>query len=269
MYHSITIGDKNTWDDWHLISKTRPFFNPPKLKTKYLEIPGASGSIDVSQILTGYPLYSNREGSIDFTILNTDDLEDSSQMKWYDLYSEMMNYLNRKNFKAVLEDEPDYYYEGQFTVNSYKPGDSASNTRGVITVGYTLGPYKWANQTTTEEWIWDTFSFEHGVVYPAVFEDIRVDGETVTKIFTTREMGYAPARFTLSCTPDEGKTVLIHLDKGKDSYQESITSGEIYTNTGPTDTWVKEITEFIFYDEVELSISGNGKVSIDFRVGRL
>ena len=28
MYHSITIGDKNTWDDWHLIPATRPLFHP-------------------------------------------------------------------------------------------------------------------------------------------------------------------------------------------------------------------------------------------------
>ena len=29
MYHSITIGDKNTWDDWHMIPVTPPVIAPP------------------------------------------------------------------------------------------------------------------------------------------------------------------------------------------------------------------------------------------------
>ena len=29
MYHSITIGDKNTWDDWKIIPVSRPVVAPP------------------------------------------------------------------------------------------------------------------------------------------------------------------------------------------------------------------------------------------------
>ncbi len=43
MYHSITIGNKNTWDDWHLIPATRPLFNPPTVKTNMVNIPGGDG----------------------------------------------------------------------------------------------------------------------------------------------------------------------------------------------------------------------------------
>ena len=46
MYHSITIGSKNTWDDWYLIPSSRPVVNPPKPKTKYIDIPGADGHLD-------------------------------------------------------------------------------------------------------------------------------------------------------------------------------------------------------------------------------
>lgn len=28
MYHSITIGDKNTWDDWKMIPVSRPVVAP-------------------------------------------------------------------------------------------------------------------------------------------------------------------------------------------------------------------------------------------------
>ena len=70
MYHSITIGGKNTWDDWRLVPASRPVFNPPAQKVKTLEIPGGDGVIDLSQSLTGYPVYQNRTGSIEFIVMN-------------------------------------------------------------------------------------------------------------------------------------------------------------------------------------------------------
>ena len=71
MYHSITFinsqnKEKNTWDDWYLIPSSRPVFNPPSVKTQYIDIPGANGQIDLTESLTGYPVYKNREGSWNF-----------------------------------------------------------------------------------------------------------------------------------------------------------------------------------------------------------
>ena len=60
MYHSITFGDKNTWDDWHLIPSKRPSFNPPNVKSQYVDIPGGNGVLDLTESLTGYPLYNTR-----------------------------------------------------------------------------------------------------------------------------------------------------------------------------------------------------------------
>lgn len=171
MYHSITIGDKNTWNDWHLISKVRPFFVPPTQKTKYVEVPGSNGSLDISESLTGYPVFNNREGSFEFTILQPDDVlpnnpdypEDKFK-SWAVTYSDILNCLNGKKTTAILEDEPEYYYEGRFSVTGYKPGDSASNTRGTITISYNVGPYKWHKKKVTDPWEWDIFNFENGII---------------------------------------------------------------------------------------------------------
>ena len=75
MYHSITFRDNNgnevnTWDDWHLIPSTRPLVNLPSVRTKNVEIPGANGSVDLTEILSGEPLYGDRTGSFDFLPLN-------------------------------------------------------------------------------------------------------------------------------------------------------------------------------------------------------
>ena len=60
MYHSITFGDKNTFDDWHLIPTSRPVIAPPPFRSHTEDIPGGFGSLDLSEALTGYPLNDNR-----------------------------------------------------------------------------------------------------------------------------------------------------------------------------------------------------------------
>lgn len=154
MYHSVTFGEKNTWDDWHLIPTTRPVVLPPSVRTKYVEIPGMDGNIDITEALTGRPSYGNRTGSMEF-------ITDVDFMSWEHLYSRIMNYLHGKRMKMTLEDDPGYYYEGRFSINQWK-SDKLWST---ITIGYDVGPWKRSTTSTSEPWHWDPFDFENGVVY--------------------------------------------------------------------------------------------------------
>ena len=99
MYHSITIGRKNTWDDWYLIPSSRPVINPPKPKTKYIDIPGADGHLDLSTALTGDIAYECREGSLEFYVDNGHDA-------WYNIDGGMLEYLRGQVLSAVREDGP-------------------------------------------------------------------------------------------------------------------------------------------------------------------
>ena len=72
MYHSITIGDKNTWDDWKMIPVSRPVVAPPVEKVLSVNVPGRDGTTYLSKSLTGYPVFKAREGSWEF-YLDTDE----------------------------------------------------------------------------------------------------------------------------------------------------------------------------------------------------
>lgn len=72
MYHSITIGDKNTWDDWKMIPVSRPVVAPPVEKVLSVDVPGRDGTTYLSKSLTGYPVFKAREGSWEF-YLDTDE----------------------------------------------------------------------------------------------------------------------------------------------------------------------------------------------------
>ena len=153
MYHSITIGDKNTWDDWHLIPATRPLFNPPTVKENMVNIPGGDGVLDLTASLAGRPTYNNRTGSWTFYVQN-------GFKDWSTLYSEIMVYLHGQTFKAILEDDPAYFYEGRFSVNQWKSDKDYSQ----IVINYNVGPYKKEVNNTGSDWLWDPFNFETGII---------------------------------------------------------------------------------------------------------
>ena len=153
MYHSITIGDKNTWDDWHLIPATRPLFNPPTVKENMVNIPGGDGVLDLTASLAGRPTYNNRTGSWTFYVQN-------GFKDWSTLYSEIMVYLHGQTFKAILEDDPAYFYEGRFSVNQWKSDKDYSQ----IVINYNVGPYKKEVNNTGSDWLWDPFNFGTGII---------------------------------------------------------------------------------------------------------
>ena len=97
MYHSITFGEKNTWDDWHLVPTSRPVFHPPAQKVKTIDVPGGDGVIDLSRALTGYPVYQNRTGSFEFIVPNGFEPWEAGRIEqtpWHSVYSDIMDYLH-------------------------------------------------------------------------------------------------------------------------------------------------------------------------------
>lgn len=261
MYHSITFGDKNTYDDWKIVPKERPFFAPPSVKTNYVDIPGASSKIDFSEALTGYPLYDNRTGSIEFYILG--ELEDIER-KWYEIYSEITNYVHNRNLRAILEDDPFYFYEGRFSVENYAPGNSASEPRSTITINYDVGPYKWnVERSTDSNWLWDPFSFETGVILSGVFGSIPVTTSYQTINLTHALIGYAPLtpEFIVSTTTNSGMYIKFVNPDLNINMEKRVSDGTTM------------LYDFVLFGSNSTlsyrTVSGTGTLSVRFREGRL
>jgi hypothetical protein len=168
--HSLLIGDfingrydpdngfLDTWTDLHLIPTDRPVIAPPKVRENYVDIPGAHGSVDLTDILIGRPLYENRTGSFTFYVDHTNEEYD----RWDYAYDKLLNLLNGFKKKIILKDSPSYYYEGRLSVNEWKTDKLASQ----ITLDYNVFPFKYMLWKTTDEWLWDPFDFIHGTIPP-------------------------------------------------------------------------------------------------------
>lgn len=258
MYHSITFGDKNTWDDWHLIPNGRPIFTPPKQKTNYIDIPGANGSLDMSEALTGYPLYENREGSFSFIIMNPNaaSYPECDPKKLDTIYMEIASYLHGKTMSAVLEDDPGYKYEGRFHIE----GITAGSDWSTIDIGYNVDPYKRSITGALLSWEWDPFNF---------LTDRIIDLNTVNVSTTPTKIDLGRAilgdealcpDFIVSSTNGQGVYIrLVNPSLGIDD--------TLLFQNGKSKNY-----DFIFYNEVELYMytsSGTGTVTMEFYPGRL
>lgn len=162
--HSITFGpeskfsiygkllnSKNTWNDWHLIPSSRPDLAAPGVESHLVTVPGRSGSIDLSDWITGGPVYTDRTGSWEFFVNNDNGVDN-----WSTVRDSVTEFLHGKRMFCVVEDDPDWVLNGRFRVEP-KSGELYST----ITISYVLEPFRnyW---NTGYDWLWDPFNFEIG-----------------------------------------------------------------------------------------------------------
>ena len=106
------ILDKfNTWYDWRLIL-TEKDVTPPEPKTYIIELDGMSGSLDLSESLTGEITYTDRTVSATFW---TDFGSRKDREK---LLRDIRIALHGKKIKIIEPDDPEHYFYGRVAITS-------------------------------------------------------------------------------------------------------------------------------------------------------
>lgn len=249
--HSLKIGDKHTWKDWHLIPCVRPDFADAEPRLVYIEIPGADGELDASTALTGRVLFEMREGNFEFWVDNERDSD------WDHLYTKMKSYVQGRELKVVKEDDPLWCYIGRFWFS--EPDQDETNMK--VTLNYKVKPYKYKNYNSLDDIPWDDLTLDD-VVQHYVFKDISVSGE-MTCEFPADTIGRAavvPA--FIAETDGEGLSIKLENPELMITAERSLTTG---TTTDPN-----FILSGINDDNVcTLKVIGNGTLSIQFVSGEL
>ncbi len=257
MYHSIAFENKNTWDDFHLVPSSKPIILPPEIKTKTVDIPGGDGVIDLTESLTGYPVFGNREGSFSFIVANNYMQIMDQDISWEETYKKVLSYFHGRKMRLVLEDDPKWYYEGRLAISDPKQYRAYS----AITLEYNLGPYKWSLRDSTNIVTYDPFNAFINVPADTTFTNLAVGTTAQTYTFDEDDLGTAPISpsFVVSSTAQNGV---------KMTYTNS--SGETDEIDIPDGTYT--VNDLIFYRDASVSFrctSGTATVTIKFRKGML
>lgn len=132
----VSFGDVHSYYDLNLILSASEIA-PAKPKTIYVEIPGADGSIDLTEA-NGEVRFEDRDIEFVFTLL-----PDVSQT-YEEKRTEVINLLNGRVFKITLDRDDEYYYEGRCVVTDYEIDKSLHQ----ITVEVKAKPYKFKQNVT-------------------------------------------------------------------------------------------------------------------------
>ena len=201
---------------------------------EYIEVPGRNGQIDLTEALTGYTVYNNRQ-----IVLELGGRKRSQD--WPGFMSNFLNDLHGKSVKVIFDNDPSYYYQGRATVESdYEKGNEIAR----FTLTINAEPYKYSNQSTTEPWLWDPFSFVDGVI--RYYNQLQVDGTAQIQVLGS-EMPVIPV-FTTS--------VAMQVEFGGKTYDLAAGNNKIY--------------DIVLMNQAyTLTFTGTGTVSINYKTGRL
>lgn len=227
------IDDRHTARDWGLgwvgVSLTAPETN-----TIYQEIPGRDGPLDLTEAIRGEPTYRNRSLSL------ICDLPPAKFGLWHRIYSEVCNYCHGQARKVILDTDQDFFYYGRLAISSEKE----SVVTASITFTLDAAPYKLERTSSTEDWRWDSFSFETGIIRD--YRSLVVNGSRALRIHG-RRMRVIPI---FICSKAMSVTYA-----GK---QYALSAGKNKINA----IWLKD-------GENELTFTGSGTVTVEYRGGML
>lgn len=109
--NGIYFDDVHSYDDLSLVLSEKDI-PPAAPKTTYIDVPGADGSIDLTES-HGEVKFKDRDLKFTFTMLPSDRTD------WEEKKTEISNLLNGKVCKITLDTDEDYYYQGRCTVDDY------------------------------------------------------------------------------------------------------------------------------------------------------
>ncbi len=241
VYSGVTFGDKHSYRDWGLFLRERPLFSAPKVKETRIDLMGADGDIDVTEAY-GPVRYENVTGGFIFSILG-------NRRTWESVYSKVKNAIHGRKMQVITDENPEYYYIGRLTVGdmSYRIDSKGGSLTAYIPVTGEFYPYKFSVLKSTDDWLWDPFSFYDGIIKN--YSELTVGGET-TYTIVNDEMPVVP---TFIVTSQQGSIALEFED-------------ETYTLLNGT---TKNANIILKAGENELKFSGYGTVTVEFRGGRL
>lgn len=127
----VKFGDKHSFDDWGLVL-TEKSLGLPEPKTSGIEIEGADGELDTTEVLSGEVKFTNR--NLTFKLTMTDKYED-----YHDKVTEIANYLHGRKMRIILDEDDLCYYYGRCSINEW-----LSDRRiGQIAISCNCEPYKY------------------------------------------------------------------------------------------------------------------------------
>lgn len=143
---------KSAYDDFNLIIKHK-VINAPDPQLHKVEIVGKDGAVDLTDYLTGKVRFAERQINLDFRYLGVESTRTA-------MVSEFLAFVYGKKIRYTFNDDINYFYVGRMTENTPEVSGAVFD----LSTSITVEPFKRDLESSAEEWLWDSFDFELGVI---------------------------------------------------------------------------------------------------------
>lgn len=244
-YNAVTIKvegteyEYHTFNDWGLYVQNSDCIGAPEQYTKYIEVPGRNGLLDLSEVISGRQIYTSRPIKIELAGVR-------EKKSWDSIISEFRNKINGRVCQFIFDNDPGYYWRGRVKIDNFN---------SVITLGTfridipNADPYKCAVHSSTEPWLWDSFCFETDMI--TYIGAITISGSGSI----TLPHGHMPTTPDLVVSNKTSGTFTVTYDG--DTYDLSVGTNRIPSIMVGGD------------EDVTLTFTGSAKVEIVYRSGSL
>lgn len=127
----LTIDGKHTYNDFGL-QMLSFHVSSPEIYEEKVDIPGRNGPLDLSEALTGEPIYQERE------LVAVFDLYEPDFSTFRQRMSEIRDRMHGKCLKIIDDEDAGYYYEGRVSVNY----EEKNHLFYEVTISATVHPFK-------------------------------------------------------------------------------------------------------------------------------
>lgn len=128
----------NTYEDFDLVITNNDVVSPPEVDTYYVLPPGSSTVIDLSDYIANKPIYKQRPLKFDFVYEMAGD-------EYLEYFSDILEAYHGKRLQIVLDNDPEWCYEGRATISDLKRKLSICS----FTMTVECDPYRYKHDTKT------------------------------------------------------------------------------------------------------------------------
>lgn len=145
-FHSI--------DNYGIAIANTDYIGTPEQETSYIDVPFRDGLIDASEAISGRIIYKKRPINIVFK-----GIKEINQ--WDSIISDIRNRIDGKICKLIFDNDMGYYWIGRVSITDF----SRHLEAGLFTLSISnADPYKYNITDSTEDWLWDEFDFNTGII---------------------------------------------------------------------------------------------------------
>lgn len=229
----------HTLDDWDMALGNNNYIGDPEMETTYIQVPGRSGLIDATEVISGRRIFKKRELSFELGGVR-------ERLNWDSVISTFRNNIEGRVCRLTLDNDKSHYWRGRVFVRGF----DRFRELGTFTLSVpTADPYKYSKTSSADPWLWDPFNFETDMV--TYIGAITVSG-TKTVTIPHGHMATSPELVVSDKTSTD-----FTVTSGGSTYYLTVGTNRVPSILVGGDT------------DVDLEFNGSAKVQIVYRSGSL